>query len=258
MADLKTKSTASDAREVLLTKGTGTAIEDGDGVPFIGAIVNDLTTGGVEAPLSAEQGKVLQESKEDADSTILKEGDVEDSLNSTSTTNPLSANQGKQLNDDKASLSELGSMSGQDSDDVDITGGAAVLNSARNAGIHFPSGSNPSVSGNNMSFFNTGRVTMEDNTRSLFTTPSSAESITGMCFVSCDPGGSVTFGYIFYFYYNEGSFTATKIANGDSMGTHSANLQMNGNTLELVTTYSGGIGGAVRGNVSGFVNVGRN
>ena len=43
--------------------------------------------------------------KEDADSTILKEGDVEDSLNSTSTTKPLSANQGKQLNDDKASLS---------------------------------------------------------------------------------------------------------------------------------------------------------
>ena len=43
--------------------------------------------------------------KEDADPTILKEGDVEDSLNSTSTTKPLSANQGKQLNDDKASLS---------------------------------------------------------------------------------------------------------------------------------------------------------
>ena len=43
--------------------------------------------------------------KEDADSTILKEVDVEDSLNSTSTTKPLSANQGKQLNDDKASLS---------------------------------------------------------------------------------------------------------------------------------------------------------
>ena len=45
--------------------------------------------------------------KEDADSTILKEGDVEDSLNSTSTTKPLSANQGKQLNDDKASLSAI-------------------------------------------------------------------------------------------------------------------------------------------------------
>ena len=43
--------------------------------------------------------------KEDADPTILKEADVEDSLNSTSTTKPLSANQGKQLNDDKASLS---------------------------------------------------------------------------------------------------------------------------------------------------------
>ena len=86
-------------------------------------IVNNLTSEDVDKPLSANQGKVLQDSKEPADSTILKEGDVEDSLNSTSTTKPLSANQGKQLNDDKASLSALGSMSEQDSDDVDITGG---------------------------------------------------------------------------------------------------------------------------------------
>jgi len=61
MADLKTKTTASDAREVLLTKGSGTAIEDGDGNAFIGAIVDNLTSTSTTAPLSANQGKVLDE-----------------------------------------------------------------------------------------------------------------------------------------------------------------------------------------------------
>jgi len=60
-------------------------------------IVDNLTSEDSDKPLSANQGKLLQDNKEDADSTILKEGDVEDSLNSTSTTKPLSANQGSQL-----------------------------------------------------------------------------------------------------------------------------------------------------------------
>ena len=68
-------------------------------------IVDNLTSEDVDKPLSANQGKVLQDSKEDADSTILKESDVEDNLKSTSTTKPLSANQGKLLEDNKASLS---------------------------------------------------------------------------------------------------------------------------------------------------------
>ena len=37
--------------------------------------------------------------------------------------------------DDKASLSSLGSMSGQDSDDVDITGGDAVFNNLRRGNL---------------------------------------------------------------------------------------------------------------------------
>ena len=67
-------------------------------------IINNLTSEDENKPLSALQGKVLQDGKEPADDKILKEGDVEDSLNSTSVTKPLSAKQGKQLNDDKASL----------------------------------------------------------------------------------------------------------------------------------------------------------
>jgi len=88
-----------------------------------GDVEDSLNSTSTTKPLSANQGKILQDGKEDADSTILKEGDVEDNLNSTSTNKPLSANQGKQLNDDKASLSALGTMSEQDSDDVDISGG---------------------------------------------------------------------------------------------------------------------------------------
>jgi len=102
-------------------------------------VVDNLESTDSDRPLSANQGKNLQDNKEDADSTILKEGDVEDSLNSTSTTKPLSANQGKQLNDDKASLSALGSMSEQDSDDVDITGGTAVLSELTSPVYYFGS-----------------------------------------------------------------------------------------------------------------------
>jgi hypothetical protein len=44
---------------------------------------------------------VLQDGKEPADATILKEADIVDNLTSTSTTAPLSANQGKALEDGK-------------------------------------------------------------------------------------------------------------------------------------------------------------
>jgi len=66
-----------------------------------GDVEDNLNSTSTTKPLSANQGKILQDGKEPADSTILKEGDVEDSLNSTSTTKPLSANQGKNLQDNK-------------------------------------------------------------------------------------------------------------------------------------------------------------
>ena len=44
---------------------------------------------------------------EDADATILKQADVVDNLTSTSTTDPLSANQGKQLEDTKIATSAI-------------------------------------------------------------------------------------------------------------------------------------------------------
>ena len=93
-----------------------------------GDVEDSLNSTSTTKPLSANQGKVLQDGKEDADSTILKESDVENTLTSTSTTKPLSANQGKTLEDNKADTSSLGTMASQNSDNVDITGGGAVLN----------------------------------------------------------------------------------------------------------------------------------
>ena len=55
-------------------------------------IIDDLTTGGIAVPLSAEQGKVLK-GLVDSSVSIL----VEDVLTSSSTINALSANQGKKL-----------------------------------------------------------------------------------------------------------------------------------------------------------------
>ena len=62
MADLKNKQIRDSYMDVL-TKGTGTAIEDGDGNAFIGAIVNSLTSTSTTAPLAANQGKELQDTK---------------------------------------------------------------------------------------------------------------------------------------------------------------------------------------------------
>jgi hypothetical protein len=69
VADLKGQE-IRDAYDDLLTKGSGTAIEDGDGNAFIGAIVNNLTSTATTAPLAANQGKVLQDTK------VAKSGDT--------------------------------------------------------------------------------------------------------------------------------------------------------------------------------------
>jgi hypothetical protein len=68
-------------------------------------VVNNLTSTDTDKALSAAQGKVLQDGKEPADATILKEADIVDNLTSTSITAPLSANQGKALEDTKVAKS---------------------------------------------------------------------------------------------------------------------------------------------------------
>jgi hypothetical protein len=68
-------------------------------------VVNNLTSTDTDKALSAAQGKVLQDTKEPADATILKEADIVDNLTSTSITAPLSANQGKALEDTKVAKS---------------------------------------------------------------------------------------------------------------------------------------------------------
>ena len=91
---------------------------------FCPVIVNDLVTGGVDAALSAEQGKLLKleldtkASQDDLDAleqniqTIISSGGIVaiDNLNSDDTVNALSAKQGKVLNEklaDKADKSDL-------------------------------------------------------------------------------------------------------------------------------------------------------
>jgi len=64
-------------------------------------IVNNLTSTDTDKPLSAAQGKILEDGKEDADATILKEADVVNDLTSTDTDKPLSAAMGKSLEDGK-------------------------------------------------------------------------------------------------------------------------------------------------------------
>lgn len=57
-------------------------------------IVNDLTTGGADKPLSAEQGKVLNGK---IPTNPLKTTDLVNDLTTGGTGKPLSAEQGKQL-----------------------------------------------------------------------------------------------------------------------------------------------------------------
>jgi hypothetical protein len=96
-------------------------------------VVDDLTSTDTDKALSANQGKVLQDGKEPADATILKEADIVDNLTSTSTTAPLSANQGKVLQDGKLNLSG-GTMTG------DLTIPDKIIHSGdTDTAIRFPS-----------------------------------------------------------------------------------------------------------------------
>ena len=64
-------------------------------------VVNDLTTGGVAVPLSAEQGKTLNTNK-------VNVSDIINDLTTGGTTKPLSAEQGKTLNTNKVETSVVG------------------------------------------------------------------------------------------------------------------------------------------------------
>ena len=64
-------------------------------------VVNDLTTGGVAVPLSAEQGKTLNTNK-------VNVSDIINDLTTGGTTKPLSAEQGKTLNTNKVETSVIG------------------------------------------------------------------------------------------------------------------------------------------------------
>ena len=80
------------------SKHTGAEIDDGidDAITALqpGDVVNNLTSTSTTAPLSAAQGKALEDGK-------LAPADIVNSLTSTSTTAPLGAGQGKILQDGK-------------------------------------------------------------------------------------------------------------------------------------------------------------
>lgn len=80
------------------SKHTGQEIDDGidDAITALqpGDVVNNLTSTSTTAPLSAAQGKALEDGK-------LAPADIVNSLTSTSTTAPLGAGQGKILQDGK-------------------------------------------------------------------------------------------------------------------------------------------------------------
>jgi hypothetical protein len=112
---------------------TAKTIQDIDSAKLdVADVVDNLTSTDTDKPLSANQGKVLQDGKEPADATILKEADIVDNLTSTSTTAPLSANQGKVLQDGKLNLSG-GTMTG------DLTIPDKIIHSGdTNTAIRFP------------------------------------------------------------------------------------------------------------------------
>ena len=80
------------------SRHTGAEIDDGidDAQTALqpGDVVNNLTSTSTTAPLSAAQGKALEDGK-------LAPADIVNSLTSTSTTAPLGAGQGKILQDGK-------------------------------------------------------------------------------------------------------------------------------------------------------------
>lgn len=77
----------------------------------------------------------------------------------------------------------------------------------------------------------------------LFTRPTGS-STTGMVFVSLR-AGSTEWGYIYYFYMSNNTFTATLLATGNSQSTTTPTLSLTGEDIVLNIAYAGGLGGTV-------------
>lgn len=84
------------------------------------AIIDNLTDGGSTKVLSAEQGKVLEEKK-------INYTDIIDNLTSTDTDKPLSANQGKLLNNNLSTIAEARILKTSIADNLTTTDATKVL-----------------------------------------------------------------------------------------------------------------------------------
>lgn len=73
-------------------------------------VVNNLTSTSTNVPLSAAQGKALNDSKQDKLTNPLTKSDVVNNLTTTTTNVPLSAAQGKVLNDNKVSKNSVADL----------------------------------------------------------------------------------------------------------------------------------------------------
>ena len=79
----------------------------------------------------------------------------------------------------------------------------------------------------------------------------------GTAYVSCEASGqNVSWSYIIDFFYSNRHFTTTARATGNSQGTATCSVQENGAGVSVSVAYTGGLGGNMKFNASGFANVG--
>ena len=78
--------------DTAIAQSTADVIRTGD-------VVDNLTSTATDKPLSAAQGKALNEAIAQSTADVIRTGDVVDNLTSTATDKPLSAAQGKALNE---------------------------------------------------------------------------------------------------------------------------------------------------------------
>jgi len=97
-------------------------------------------------------------------------------------------------------------------------------------------------------------VTTSGATANLFTLPSSTAGASALVFITCKASGGVTWSYIFYVFRSNSTFTATKLADGNSQSTATCTLQLSGSTVQAVFTYAGGLGGSFSTYSSGVTN----
>ena len=120
----------------------------------------------------------------------------------------------------------------------------------------------PTSTNNDFVNFNTGSQLVNQGastTVNLFIRSASGSVVpcAGTAYVSCEASGqNVSWSYIIDFFYSNNTFTTTARATGNSQGTATCSVQENGAGVSVTVAYTGGLGGNMKFNASGFANVG--